>query len=217
MINRATLSILGLMEFDDTLFSDIVLPPGVDSELVVDAICMDCAELELLYPDWDCMKEFIAIWSNRELSTWQKLADMAALEYNPIENYDRIEDSTDNESRVKSNNKNDSITNASRGNSVNSTDDTTRVAGYNSDTLAVQDKGSGASASTSNASGESTQTTRETETDSAGRVHSSRIHGNIGVTTPAQMITSELELAPKINVVNYIADSFKRRFCLMVY
>lgn len=47
--------------------------------------------------------------------------------------------------------------------------------------------------------------------------HTSRIHGNIGVTTSQQMLESELEVAPKLNIMNIIIESFKNRFCLLVY
>ena len=45
----------------------------------------------------------------------------------------------------------------------------------------------------------------------------SHIHGNIGVTTVAQMMEGELETYPKINIINYIVQAFKERFCLLVY
>lgn len=45
----------------------------------------------------------------------------------------------------------------------------------------------------------------------------SHISGNIGVTTNQAMALAEVELAPKLNVMNYIIESFKKRFCLMVY
>lgn len=41
--------------------------------------------------------------------------------------------------------------------------------------------------------------------------------GNIGVTTSQDMLTQELEVAKIINVIQIIVDSFKNRFCLMVY
>ena len=53
--------------------------------------------------------------------------------------------------------------------------------------------------------------------DSTSNSHTSRIHGNIGVTTSQQMLEQELEVAPKLNITNYIVDSFKKRFCLLVY
>lgn len=42
-------------------------------------------------------------------------------------------------------------------------------------------------------------------------------YGNIGVTTSQEMLTQELELAKIIQVVPVIIESFKNRFCLMVY
>lgn len=45
----------------------------------------------------------------------------------------------------------------------------------------------------------------------------SHIHGNIGVTTSQQMLESELEVAPKLNIYDYIVRDFKQRFCLLVY
>ena len=42
-------------------------------------------------------------------------------------------------------------------------------------------------------------------------------YGNIGVTTSQEMLTQELELAKIIEVIPIIIQSFKDRFCLMVY
>ena len=42
-------------------------------------------------------------------------------------------------------------------------------------------------------------------------------YGNIGVTTSQEMLTQELEIAKIINVIPVIIESFKNRFCLMVY
>ena len=42
-------------------------------------------------------------------------------------------------------------------------------------------------------------------------------YGNIGVTTSQEMLTQELELAKIIEVIPIIIESFKDRFCLMVY
>ena len=215
--NRATLSIIGLMTYDDSLFNGLSVPDGVDGDLVATNICFECMELELLYPDWDIMNFLIAEWSYKELPTWERIYKLSQLDYNPIENYDRLENSVDSESRKRDTLRNDNIDTSSKGNSVNSNDTLERVAGFNSDALGVKGKTTTGNVSNASNSGETKQTVTEGETDNSGRVHSSRIHGNIGVTTPAQMITSEMELAPKLNIVNYITESFKQRFCLLVY
>ena len=42
-------------------------------------------------------------------------------------------------------------------------------------------------------------------------------YGNIGVTTSQEMLTQEMEIAKILNVIPVIVESFKERFCLMVY
>lgn len=42
-------------------------------------------------------------------------------------------------------------------------------------------------------------------------------YGNIGVTTSQEMLTQEMEIAKIINVIPIIIESFKNRFCIMVY
>lgn len=44
-----------------------------------------------------------------------------------------------------------------------------------------------------------------------------RAHGNIGVTTSQQMLASELDLVPRLSIIDYIADDFKIEFCLFMY
>lgn len=88
---RATMSILALYNWDQTIFDNLVLPDTIDRNILTYNLLFDCSELELLYPDFDSMKNFIGIWSNKELQTWERIADAAAYEYNPIENYNRSE------------------------------------------------------------------------------------------------------------------------------
>ena len=98
--NRATLSIVGLYNWDDTIFDDMVLPDGIDKNEIIEDILFQCAELEIVYPDWGVMKQAIATWSNEELFKWNKIQKLAELEYNPIENYDRMETETINDSKA---------------------------------------------------------------------------------------------------------------------
>lgn len=67
-----------------------------------------------------------------------------------------------------------------------------KVAGYNATDLV-------------NSSGASTDVKRR-----------ARMWGNIGVTTTQQMINEQREVV-KFNISDYIIDSFKRRFCLLIY
>ena len=92
----------------------------------------------------------------------------------------------------------------------------------------------------SNEWGESTKTERETpeiETTSShvtkdnkivdspdldkhdsGTVTTTRIEqGNIGVTKTQEMLRDDIELLPLLNPYQFIVNSFKKRFCLLVY
>ena len=45
----------------------------------------------------------------------------------------------------------------------------------------------------------------------------SHIHGNIGVTTAMAMISEEINLIPKLDLIDFIADDWHAEFNLMIY
>jgi hypothetical protein len=55
-----------------------------------------------------------------------------------------------------------------------------------------------------------------TDTGTVDNTHNARMYGNIGVTTTQQMIEQERGVV-KFNIVDYIIDSFKGRFCILIY
>ena len=186
---RATMSVLGLYQYDDTIFDDMVLPEGVDSQTVVDSILFDNAELEIMYPDPDWLKELIKVWSTRESVIWGRILNAINQEYNPIENYNRTEDW----------NQTDSGNSTANGSNT----DTHSVTGYNSGLLQTQYQDESHATSGGNSSLQS--------------YHHSNVKGNIGVTTSQQMLNQELDVSKRLDIYKYISDSFKNRFCLMVY
>ena len=170
------LSIMGLYEYDNNIFQGLQVPTGLNREAVINEILLQCAELEIMYPNIDIMKLAITTWSIANQYTWQKLYDTMVVEYNPIWNVDA----------------NVTIDRNTSG-SGNATD---AVKGFNSNTWAESDK---------------TDTTSEAEED----VYERRT-GNIGVTTTQQMLEQERKIA-EFNIISYIAQSFKQRFCLLIY
>ncbi len=93
----STMTILSLYKYmkrnDDDLFDDLVVPEGVDTEVLINNILMQAAPFEVLYPDPEVMKDAIGFWSEASLDKWQKWADAweYASEFNPLENFDRTE------------------------------------------------------------------------------------------------------------------------------
>lgn len=194
---RATISILGLYNLNEEVFDDLTVPTGVDSELLIENLVAELAELELIYSDFNFMKFMIGVWSRKELPTWERVYKASVKEYDPIENYDRQEEWTDEGEST------------GKGSSTSTTSNNLQhnVAGFNSTTLV------NASKDTETATGQGSST----DDRSMESTHKGRVHGNIGVTTSQQMLQSELDIAPKLNVYDYIINSFKNRFCLQVY
>ena len=94
---KATMTVLGLYNYNDTIFNSMQLPDGVDPDNVVSNLLMELAELEVIYPSWITMHRAIADWSKSRVTSWERMLLALSAEYDPIENYDRREEWTDGE------------------------------------------------------------------------------------------------------------------------
>lgn len=202
------LSIMGLYEYDNTLFQGLQLPEGLDQEAVINEILLQCAELEIVYPSIDIMKLAITTWSVANQYTWQKLYDTMVIEYNPIWNVDA--DVT--ETLIGNENRDIDRTGSGSNNETINLTDTEAVKGFNSDTWAESHKTD--HSGTDNTALSST----EVINDDVDRNETRTQHrtGNIGVTTTQQMLEQERKIAD-FNMISFIAQSFKQRFCLLIY
>lgn len=209
------LTVEGLYNYDNTLFDGFNVPEGLVKQIAIDAILMRTRELEILYPDFTYMKNRITIWSNKYQINWKKLYDTTVLEYNPIENYDRMEDWTDTDDETTSSARDNTIKSTSTNEIVNSVNVTDQNTAFNAG-LADHAKQITSGDTTENNS--ITNTEKENINDGRNVMHTrtGRAHGNIGVTTSQQMIQSERDLVV-FNLYDVIAESFIENFCLMVY
>ena len=234
------LSVLGLYKSDSGLFSEMVYPSGFtadEKQTTVGNILAECAELECLFADPDTMKTMIGLWSKLNISVWERIFTASQLEYNPIENYNRTEletisdDRTDTHSGDDINKMSGTDTETTSGSNTqtNSGTDTqtNSITSYDSNTQYVHDTSSlqHGHTVTDNGSGSASTSYGKTETLTHGEkvVHEGDItrnnhtSGNIGVTTSQQMLEQEIEVSAKLNVIKMIVESFKERFCLLVY
>lgn len=199
----ATLSILGLYNYDNTIFDNLVTP-FEDNGNLIQNILMECAELEILYPDANFMKFAIGVWSQKQLPIWNKLYNTEKVEYNPLENANRTEETNDtsviNESN-SGNNKStlDGVNTSTR--QVFPFDGNISEAQYIDDIRPHEERDNNYS---DNREGQNTFTSVKT------------IKGSIGVVTPQEMIAQERNVS-NFSTVNYIIDQFKQRFCIMMY
>ena len=234
------LSVLGLYKADSGLFSEMVYPSGFtadEQQTTVGNILAECAELECLFPDPYTMKTMIGLWSKLNLSVWERIFTASQLEYNPIENYNRTELETISDDRTDTHSGNDvnrlsgtdtETTSGSNTQTNAGTDtQTNSITSYDSNTQYVHDTSSlqHGHTVTDNGSGSASTSYGKTETFTHGEqiVHEGDItrnnhtSGNIGVTTSQQMLEQEIEVSAKLNVIKMIVESFKERFCLLVY
>ena len=185
---------LNLKDPADSLKSKWTFGEGSEIEFSADnllaALINRGASFCVLYPDPDYFQLMNGAWWDRWKGAFEKWFTALSLEYNPIENYDRIENWTDS---------------GESGSEISSSGTTEgQVSAFDSSSYSPHDKeinSSGSEASASN-------------TDE----HEGRIHGNIGVTTSQQMLESEMVLQQKWgNLYNHIADVFISEMLIAVY
>ena len=232
----ATMSILGLYNYDPNIFELLHLPDSVQQQTIIDLIISEAAELEILYPNPDILRVIIGAWSNGRQNAWARIAAALDAEYNPIENTDRYEDhledytrdlkESDNYTRDLKENDNytRNLTDSGNNNSSGSTQNSRT--GYNSGDLQVTDSSSSEDHSddTRSYTGGDDRNKGYTGGDDRNKgftggdtrhtvIHT---HGNIGVTTNQRMVEAELDLR-QTDIYSIIVNEFIDKFCIGVY
>ena len=177
---------------DGKLFDAMILPDGIDKDVLIKNILLEGAEFEVMYSNPDFMAEAIGLWSQKYYRTFEKWITTLNIEYNPLENYDRMEEWHDNGEST-------GTINTKQSDTVN-----TNTSAY--DSLSYVPDAQSVSNGSSNSTSNGTNTNDRT----------GRAHGNIGVTTSQQMLQSELDIA-KWNIYKHITDLFLQEFTIMVY
>lgn len=213
------LSILGMYNYDNSIFDELQLPESINKTDFIQNLCLNYAELEILYSQPEILKNAIGMWSRIQLPNWKKLEETTQYKYNAIENYDRQEDWTDTDSGKE-------ITETVTGGDSTSIDTFDGIIKDNSKTQvhAFDDELSDRDASEQNTKSDNTNR-NESEFKNKSNVdntknntgtHSGRIHGNIGTMTTQQMIREEREVV-KFNLSDYIMNEFRQRFLISVW
>ena len=84
---------------NQSLFDNLEVPSGITKSTLTDNILMRGGEFEVQYGNPEFIRSAIGIWSNKWMPTMTRWVNALAIEYNPLENYDRMEDWTDNTAR----------------------------------------------------------------------------------------------------------------------
>lgn len=196
----------------DDLFKNMQLPAGIDKDTLVADILMRGGELEVMYSDPYFMQSLIGPWSKKWYRTFEKWVKALAIDYNPLENYDRMEEWEDENKGTLTNTRTHDNQDKRTLNTSNTT--TEDVSAYDSSSYqpSKKVKSDDTGTDTMDYSG----TIKDDGGSSDNSKHKGRIHGNVGVTTSQQMLESELDLA-QWNLYEHISDIFLSDFVIPIY
>lgn len=241
---EAKLTLIGLFRFDNNLFSELSLPDGIDKDLFVDCLLLEKGELEVLYPDREFLKGAIGIWGRKWSRTFKKWIEALNIEYDPLYNYDRIEEWEDNSKGTNINTQTNDLTIHNTGNvdtefdtegsatdtGTNDMTVTEKVSAFNSSTFenknqAITDQDT-TNTNTHNDNGTNNEEHEDTTTntgtikddgsDSRDSTHKGHLYGNIGVTTSQQMLEAELDI-DMWNIYEKMSDIFSNELLIGVW
>lgn len=191
------MTLYGMYQYDPTLFDGVTLPEGMDKTLMVNQIIRQSGDLFPYYQVPPEVKTAITEWFTRRKDNFAKLWQGFTSDYNPIENYDRHEDSTETPDITHT------LSNSGKDTSTNEAE----VQGFNGADYVPN----------SRTTSSGTSSTDGTDKETGTRTYTSRIHGNIGVTTSAQMLEGELALRRSLDIYALIAAEFEMDNLIQVY
>lgn len=183
----AKLTLIGLLNWNQNLFNDIVIPDGMDRTDLINEIIIRCADYEVMYPDVTFFKQVSDHFFKKHALTFSRWWEAINMEYEPLYNYDRYEDLHD-------------VTDDTGTTGTNSTT-TGQVSAYDATDFQNRDKATGTSTTNNELNHEHTA--------------NNHIYGNIGVTTSSKMLEEYIE-TQKINIYERIADMYLSEMCLPV-
>lgn len=96
------IGVITIYKENEHLFDDLVLPEGLDKELVIDTILMELGELSIIYSNPKMLQSLIGIWSKRRNFVWTEMYKTLLYKYNPIENYNRTEERVGRNDHIES-------------------------------------------------------------------------------------------------------------------
>lgn len=212
-MRTATLSPLGLWRIDKTIFSTMVVPESVEKAELIKNILLKTSELEVLYTQPTLFRDAVGLWSRTRIESWKRMATALGKEYNPIENYDRYEETAN--SRTVTGAGESATTSAGADERAENGKIAEDRAGFNENDKLVHASET-RNESTMNNSSTLNAKTIESNNIADNDTRVSHIHGNIGVTMASTMIEKELDIR-KTDMYNIITNEFIKEFCLMVY
>lgn len=185
----ATMSLWAMYQWDKTLFDGLQVPSGINKSTIVNNLIMEAAELEVLYTNPAFLKQAIAYWSDSRQRAWHMMQKVMYEEYDPFINIKRDEVRTIVQDRdLKTENDGSNTLN------TNAWDSTTAV--------------------------QREQQVIDTTVSNTGNVTTTEhfhVEGDSAITDAQDVAVKEFKLRADYDLIRYIINDFKKRFCLLIY
>lgn len=190
-----------------------------------------CAKKDIAYTLSDALNDFATEWTN-ELAMHPEYARLAQMinrtDYDPLENYDRKEDggwkdTTDDDAihkmeyaKQETTTTNDPKIKTKTTGSVYGDNSTTAVPDTESITEPVRANASDVDTVKTENAAHTDKSSVEGDLTVTRLFQDYHVHGNIGVTTAAQMIAGEMDVRIKHNIAVMVLDAFAHRVLTLV-
>ena len=185
----ATMSLWAMYQWDRTLFDGLQVPSGISKDTVINNLLMESAELEVLYTDYDFLKQAITYWSDSRQRAWNMMQKVMYEEYDPFINIKRDEVRTIIQDR--------NLTTDNDGSNTLNTN------AWNSDDPVQRE-----------------QQVIDTTTTNTGNITTTEhfhVEGDSAITDAQDVAVKEFKLRADYDLIRYIINDFKKRFCLLIY
>ena len=223
-MSKAKFTLIGTYQYyhnaGGDLFELMDLPTGINKDTLCSNILLQGGEFEVQHGNPQFIHNAIGIWSKAWKESFQRWVDALAIEYAPLENYDRMEHWTDEKdltNALDSTGVSSSVGTADTTDTINSTVENTKSA-YDSNAYQPNEKDTTASTEVIDTdTTDRTTTTIDSDTViNDDNEHNGRIHGNIGVTSSQELLNQELDLG-YWNLYQRITQLFLQEFVIPVY
>lgn len=229
MSTMQRLTLIGLYNYDSTLFDNLTLPDGYDKDTFIESLLLEHGEKCVLYSNFDFMRYSIGVWSRKWALELSRIYEALTAEYNPIYNYDRYEEYKDTENRKYKSETEAGHTATDKPdfdviNEQNVDSETEEQisadnsSSYQPEHKTIQNNGK----NTSTTSG----TTQDLEEKSNGKTedeedktveHEAHLYGNIGITTSSQMIVESVDMRRNYNLYEAAGRLFANELLIGIY
>lgn len=205
MSTFAKITLIGMYNYDNTLFDGLTLPEGYNKDDFIDSLILEHGEKCVLYSDISYLKACISAWGRKWSLELSRIYEALTAEYNPIYNYDRYEEYKDTGSSTDKPDY-ESVNTQKKAGTVENRISADNSSSYQPDNESISDMG------TISQTVKGTRSKVETELN-----HEAHLFGNVGVTTSASMVNEILEQRTKYNLYETAAKLFANELLINVY